>query len=300
MRIFSLAILFWGLSAQAQAQTQSEPYPDDLLDQIRSLARSIEGDLPQSVAWAKVAESHRPFADIIEGGSDETFVSARTAFQIRYADRTIMLDSGMDEEVHRYYGFGRIEPYFADVNEQVQHALLLADQIIITHEHGDHVAGVIRSPNVDRLAAKTLMNEAQIDSLANSPQLPQIQLPDELADDFSPSVFETLLAVAPGIVAIKSPGHTPGHQMLFVATANDREYLFIGDVAWSLENITAMKPRPSHTAGRIGEDVEALMQQMQWIRTLMDREGLIIVPSHDDTLLTEYAADGVLDNALRL
>lgn len=282
------------------AQEVFTPYPSDLLTRIRDASESMAEELPQSIAFAKVAESHRPFSDIIEGGSDDLFVSARTAFQIRYAQSTIMVDGGMDEEVHRYYGFGRVEPYFSETNEQVQQALLLADQIIITHEHGDHVSGVVRSPYLNQLAAKTLMNEAQVDSLINRPQLPQIQLTREQADWFAVAVFERILAVAPGMVLIKSPGHTPGHQMVYVRTSDSREFLLIGDIGWSLDNITELKLRPAQTRSRIGEDPEALMHQMRWIKEHMDRDGLIIVPSHDDLLLKRYTAEGILSDSLRL
>ena len=293
-----LALLFVCLNLSAQESFT--PYPNDLLMRVRNAATSIAGDLPQSIAYAKVAESHRPYSDIIEGGSDETFISARAAFQIRYAQRSIMIDSGMDEEVHRYYGFGRVEPYFAETNEGLQRALLAASQIIITHEHGDHVAGVIRSPFLDQIASKTLMTEAQVKTLINNPQLPQIQITEEQAKNFRVVEYGTILAVAPGVVLIKSPGHTRGHQMLYVKTANNREYLFIGDIGWSLDNITELKLRPAQTIARIGEDPDALMKQMIWIKDRMDQDGLIIVPSHDDLLLKKYAAEGILSNSLRL
>lgn len=303
-RAARVAALFgvFGLLATAQlaAQQDDEPYPENLVEQIRQTARGIPGELPAAIAFAKVAESHRPWSAIIEDGSEETFISARTAFQIQYAQRTIMVDSGMDEEVHRYYGFGRTEPYFADVNERVQQALKNADRIVFTHEHGDHIAGVIRSPMFDELAAKSILNAAQRNSLVNSPQLPQIQITQEQAEQFTLTQYDSIAAVAPGVVLITSPGHTPGHQMVFVATQDDREYLLIGDIGWSLNNITELKLRSEQTRSRIGEDANALMQQMRWLRERMDIDGMIVVPSHDDILLKEYAADGILSDALRL
>jgi|SaaInl5LU_22_DNA_1037371.scaffolds.fasta_scaffold09723_2 glyoxylase-like metal-dependent hydrolase (beta-lactamase superfamily II) len=298
MRIITLLVLL--ASSGLNAQTGFTPYPSDLLSRVRSLATSIEGDLPQSIAFAKVAESHRAYADIIEGGSEEIFVSARSAFQIRYPESTIMLDSGMDEEVHRYYGFGRTEPYFAEINERVQQALLSAEQIIITHEHGDHVAGIVRSPYFRVLAPKTLMTETQVATLTQKPQIPQIQLSTEQANALRVVEFGRVFAVAPGVVLIKSPGHTAGHQMVYVRQANNREYLFIGDIGWSMDNITEQKLRPEQTISRIGEDPEALTLQMKWIKDRMDQDGLIVVPSHDDILLKRYAEEGLLGNRLRL
>jgi len=106
------------------------------------------------------------------------------------------------------------------------------------------------------------------------------------------------MPVAPGIVLIKSPGHTPGHQMVYIRLSGGEEFLFIGDIGWSLDNITELKTRPAATAARIKEDPQALMHQMTWIKHVMDEDGIFVVPSHDDRLLKQYVADGLLGNSL--
>jgi len=116
---------------------ESAPYPANLLQRVRQAATTVPGKLAEAINFVKVAESHRTYAAVIEGGSEDPFISARSAFQIVYPDGSIMLDSGMDETVHRFYGFGRVEPYWPDVNDTVQAALRRAQLIIITHEHGE-------------------------------------------------------------------------------------------------------------------------------------------------------------------
>ncbi len=246
----------------------------------------------------KVAESHRTYAAVIEDGSEDPFISARSAFQIVYPDGSIMLDSGMDETVHRFYGFGRVEPYWPDVNDTVQAALRRAQLIIITHEHGDHVAGVLRSDYRDELAPKTILTKDQVRTLTLAPQLPEITLTPAQARDYIVVDYELILPVAPGVVLIKSPGHTHGHQMVYAQLAGGQEFLFIGDIGWSLDNITELKLRPAATIARVKEDPQALMHQMTWIKQVMDEDGLIVVPSHDDRLLTRYAEEGLLGTSL--
>jgi len=277
---------------------ESEPYPDGLLQRVRQAADTIPGDRAVSINFVKVAESHRTYAAVIEDGSDEPFISARTAFQVVYPQGTIMLDSGMDEAVHRYYGFGRDEPYWQETNDEVQAALLRAQLVLITHEHGDHVAGVLRSDHRDELAPKTMLTKDQVRTLMLAPQLPEITLTSAQARDYIVVDYELLLPVAPGIVLIKSPGHTHGHQMIYVGLEGGQEYLFIGDIGWSLDNITEMKLRPAATIARVREDPQALMHQMTWIKEVMDDADIIVVPSHDDRLLTGLAADGILGTTL--
>jgi len=36
------------------------------------------------------------------------------------------------------------------------------------------------------------------------------------------------------------------------------------------------------------------MHQMTWIKQVMNEEGIIVVPSHDDRLLKKYVEDGLL------
>jgi glyoxylase-like metal-dependent hydrolase (beta-lactamase superfamily II) len=277
---------------------ETEAYPANLLQVVRRAADAVPGELAERINFVKVAESHRTYAAVIDGGSDEPFVSARTAFQLVYPAGSIMIDSGMDETVHQYYGFGRDEPYWQEVNDSVQAALLAAKLILITHEHGDHVAGVLRSKNRVELASKTLLTKDQVRTLNFAPQLAEITLTPAQARDYLVVDYELVLPVAPGVVLIKAPGHTHGHQMIYVKLANGRENLFIGDIGWSLDNITELKLRPAATIARVKEDAQALMHQMVWIKQVMDEHDITVIPAHDDRLLTAYVEQGLLGTAL--
>lgn len=281
------------------AIAQELEYSTDLLVQIRNASRAIPGDPPVALNFVKFAESHRTYSVVIQDGSDDLFISARTAFQVIYPNGSIMIDTGMDETVHRFYGFGRIEPYWPKRNETVQTALQQANMILVTHEHGDHVAGVLRSPHRETLASKTILTKAQVNTLINSPQLPEIQLSENRAKDYVVVDYDEVLPVAPGMVLVKAPGHTPGHQMVYIRLESGAEYLLIGDVGWSLENVIEIKLRPEVTINRIGEDPTALKLQLRWLNELLNEE-IIIVPSHDDALLIKLTDNGFLGNELAL
>src|SRR5438552_12553906 len=117
------------------------------IDQIRHAARMIPGRAPLRINVLKFAESRRAKKFSVKGAPDEPSVQARTAFQIVYSDGYIMLDAGMDQQVHNFFGRGVIEPYDSNAARQVERALVGARSIIVTHEHGDHVAGVIHTPS---------------------------------------------------------------------------------------------------------------------------------------------------------
>jgi hypothetical protein len=50
---------------------------------------------------------------------------------------------------------------------------------------------------------------------------------------------------------------------------------------------------------RISEDPQALMHQLRWIKDTMEREKLLVIPSHDDVLLQDLAAKRMIGEGLR-
>ena len=159
---------------------------------------------------------------------------------------------------------------------------------------------MIRTDSREEFARKTLLTRAQVQTLTTYPQMPEIQLTPEMAGSYIVIDYESYSPVAPGIVLIKAPGHTPGHQMVYVQLASEREYLFIGDVGWTLDNVKQLKLRPEATMRRIGESAPALMFELTWIKEVMDREGLIVIPSHDDILLKDLTSRQLIGGGLAL
>jgi glyoxylase-like metal-dependent hydrolase (beta-lactamase superfamily II) len=266
------------------------------LDQIRRVAGMIPGRRALRVNVLKFAESRRSKKFSVQGAPDEPSVQARTVFQVVYADGTLMIDSGMDEQVHRFFGRGVIEPYYSDAAKQVERALRNARAIIITHEHGDHVGGVIRTPFLAELAPKTLLTRAQVEALETNPQMPEIKITPDMINRYNVVDYEKYLPFGPGLALIKAPGHTPGSQMVYVALESGREYLFIADTAWHMDGVRLIKGKD---APWIQEEGAALLAQLKWLNELYRTEkNLFIVVSHDDEEHKELIARGVLGDSL--
>ena len=266
------------------------------LDQIRQVSAVIPGRRAVRINVLKFAESLRPKKFSVEGAPDEPSIQARTVFQVVFADGTVMIDSGMDEQVHRFFGRGAIEPYDPDAAKQVERALRSARAIVITHEHGDHVAGVIRTPFISELAPKTILTRAQVEELETHPQMPEIKITPEMASRYNVIDYEKYLPLGAGMVLIKAPGHTPGSQMVYVALDSGREYLFIADTAWHMDGVRLIKGK---AAPWIQEDKAALLAQLKWLNGVYRTEkNLYVVASHDDDEHKELIAKGVLGDGL--
>jgi glyoxylase-like metal-dependent hydrolase (beta-lactamase superfamily II) len=262
------------------------------LSNIRATAALIPGRRPLRLNILKFAESRRTKNFSIKGAPADPSVQARTAFQVMYADGHIMVDAGMDQQVHRFFGRGVEEPYDIEAAGQVERALTTARLIVVTHEHGDHVAGVIRTSRARELAPKTILTRSQVETLLTTPQMPEIKLTQEMAARYLVVDYDRYFPLAAGIVLIKAPGHTPGSQMVYIALESGREYLLIGDAAWHMDGVRLTKGKD---APWITEDQNAVMSQLKWLNELSQSEPrLVIVASHDDEEHAELIRTGIL------
>jgi len=284
------ACMVWMADAPARAQDIPAWRPN--LSDIRSAAALIPGRRPLRINLLKFAESRRTKNFSVKGAPADPSVQARTAFQVMYADGHIMVDAGMDREVHRFFGRGVEEPYDADAAGQVERALATARLIVVTHEHGDHVAGVVHSARALELARKTILTRSQVQTLLTAPQIPEIRLTKETAARYVVVDYDKYWPLAAGIVLIKAPGHTPGSQMVYVALESGREYLLIGDATWHMDGVRLMKEKD---APWITEDQSAIVSQLTWLNELSRSEPrLVIVASHDAEEHADLIRNGIL------
>jgi glyoxylase-like metal-dependent hydrolase (beta-lactamase superfamily II) len=290
--ILLLVIVALGaVRGSAQVPSSAPAWTADI-GAIRAAAKTIPGRLPLRVNLFTFAESRRTKNFSVKGAPATPSVQARTAFEVVYADGTVMVDAGMDQQVHRFFGRGVEEPYFPDVARQVDEAVAAARLVLVTHEHGDHVAGVIRAVRAADVARKTILTRAQAQTLLTSPQMPEIRLTSEQASRFLVLDYDTHLPVAPGIVLVKAAGHTPGSQMVYVALESGREYLFIGDAAWHMDGVRQVAGKD---APWVAEDQRAVGAQLAWLNALSRSDPrLLVVASHDEEQHAELVRRGEL------
>ena len=284
------------------AQNAAPVWSADLAD-IRATAALIPGRRPLRINLQKFAESRRTKNFSVKGAPPDPSVQARTAFQVMFADGHVMVDAGMDRQVHSFFGRGAEDPYDAEAARRVERALTTARLIVVTHEHGDHVAGVIHTPRASDLASKTLLTRRQIQTLTTTPQVPEIALTAEAAARYRIVDYEKYFALAPGMALIEAAGHTPGSQMVFIALQSGDEYLLIGDAAWHMDGVHQVKEKD---APWITEDRTSVMDQLRWLNDLSRTRSpgparrrsstprLLIVTSHDDEQHRELIRAGSL------
>lgn len=264
------------------------------LARLRELSTAIPGPLATALNGVKFAASIRPRRLVVDGGDDTPVTMPRTAFQLVYQDRTIMLDAGMDRETHDSFGEG--EPYDEDAFSRLAQALDRASLIVLTHYHADHVAGLLRAPNFAALARKTLITTQTRDFLVNKPHRPHLKLRNEDARHFIVFDYADCVPIAPGLVLIKAPGHSPDMQMAFIRLSSGQEILHSVDAAWNLDNVRRLKGK---AAPWVKEDAAAVIAQLRWLKQVIDSEAdLALVVTHDGDLFDDLARRGVIGTAL--
>jgi glyoxylase-like metal-dependent hydrolase (beta-lactamase superfamily II) len=277
--------------AQVPERRKSADFRPDLAA-IRAMSTVLPGALPLAVNGVRVAASVRPRKFVIEGGDDTAVTMPRTAFQIVYPDCSVMIDSGLDKATHASFSPDKPEPYFAEQFAKLERALAKARLIVLTHHHADHVAGVMCAPNFPELAGKTIITMGVADCMINTPHRPHLKLAPQALD------YPQYYPVAPGVVLIQSPGHSPDSQMVFIRMQSGREILHSVDSAWIMDNIMEVKGK---AAPWVKEDVPAVMAQLRWLKTVAETEkNITILVTHDDELFDRLTRNGTIGEELAI
>ncbi len=282
--LVSASLPFVNLAHAKQIDSAVNPQLPDVkfapdLQQIRRLAETMVGELPTTINIIKIADTFRNENLVMEDGDPNKMITlARAAHQVVYPSGTIMIDSGMDEVTHDYFG-AKTDPFYKDQYEQLDKALRQANLIVLSHYHADHVAGVVRSPNFDEIAHKVWVASDTAELMVNNPHKDSVAISQEKVDRFICADFARYYPIAPGIVAIKAPGHTPDSKMFYIKLQNGQEFLHSIDTGWTMDNIRQQKMK---NAPWVKEDKEALQAQYHWINQLeKDQANIIQFNSHD-------------------
>ena len=218
---------------------------------------------------------------------------AAYSYQVVLPTDTVIIDTAFDAALGAVVG-ARIDD---DAYARMEMAMAAATQIVITHEHSDHIGGILAYDDPQGIARALRLNSEQVASLPRY----GLAWPAELSD-YAPIDYPDMLAIAPGVVLIRAPGHSPGSQMVYVKREDGRELLFIGDVGWTDRNIDSGKGRPRLVSQfLLQEDRDAVFAELAMLKALREAEpALVIVPGHDVAAIDALIADGAMGAQFRM
>jgi len=155
-------------------------------------------------------------------------------------------------------------------------------EVVLTHTHGDHIDGTVH------LRTRVLSNEAELHYLATAmpsvtrrvlrQPLPPRFAPEPLVLDSGPfGAFPRSKALSDDgrIVAVDTPGHTPGHISVICVDDEDRHVMLAGDTTDSLEQLHALR------ADAVAPHPKVHIATMKTILAHCAQHPTIYLPSHD-------------------
>lgn len=257
------------------------------LNEVRKLAGSMPGDKPTEVRFEKITGFHAPHGAVMAGAGWGTTDMTVYSYQLVFPTHRAIIDTAMDEKVAKSGGADRFDD---KAYQHVVTAMNEADLIAVTHEHYDHLAGLAMQPNAKELVKKSKITKQQLEKQ----YLPWTR-PSEPFEGYTPLDYDKYAAIAPGVVLIRAAGHTLGSQLVYVQRADGSELIFLGDVAWHLENVEQQRERARLVTLVVGEDRAQVGLELRELHRLMSAEPkLSLVPGHDAEQNAKLAAAGVM------
>ena len=282
---FTLVIAFVAIAKYFLLDTAAGPAGTYVIDLAALHAAATgNGPLPSHIEVERVGDFAFPRTLVVAGGGFRMHPMVLVAHRIVWPGRTFLIDTAMSPEDGARLPQGKFDKA---AYARVENAVQTAQGILFTHEHVDHVGGVARAPQFDAIAGNVLMTREQFDG----PKLERDKWNPGTLERLKPFEYRGLHRVAPGIVLQKAPGHSSGTQLIYVELANGTRYLFVGDIAWSEDNIRLQRGRPGLVTVLGNEDRAAVAAQLKAIAALP--KSVHVVVAHDPVALKRDLSAGL-------
>ncbi|MET0372872.1 MAG: MBL fold metallo-hydrolase [Rhizorhabdus sp.] len=252
---------------------------------LRRLADAVPGPKPETIAVQIVGWRRVPGTVMAAGTGLKRTLVGIYAIRVRGPWGDVMIDSGFSAADADRLGLEKFTPA---EQARVDAALRTARRIVVTHEHPDHLYGQLRLPDFARVAPRALILREQG---PDAPLAGKAPWPRGARGRIAPFSYNGMTAIAPGVVLVRTPGHTPGSQMIYVRLAGGREVLFAGDTATMARNWKELRARSRLVSDFLApEDRTAVFGWLKALQALhRAAPAVFIVPGHDFEYLLHNA-----------
>jgi len=207
-----------------------------------------------------------------------------TAWLISGGDKPVLVDSSFRsvEDAHAMQGLTARRSERQTLEYQLGlHGVSLHDigYLIHTHIHMDHAGQDYLLPNARILVQRAELQNAAAPDIYPIPfydRLNVARLIDQLWNRVD--VLDGDTEPLPGIRCVPMPGHTPGHQAIYVATQSGTS-IICGDAAMNVASNVDKLVAPGF--------LDNMADTMKGLRKLK-REGTHILPTHDPDVYSKH------------
>lgn len=285
-----LIVAGWFLVETGASLPQKARFSLDL-EALRAAAGPDEAR-PVEARAERVASAMMPAAAVMAGAGFHKIQFGFYVWQFRYTDgATAVIDAVHSHATHEGNHHG---PDYNDAAWTRQEAAVAAARVMAaTHEHYDHAGGFAESAHYAEFGDRLKLTEAQRRK-ARFGGGGDLSGPPTLASGPEGSIHP----IAPGLVAVDVPGHTPGSQLIYVRLRGGRELLLIGDVVWQGFVLEREGSRPRLLS--LIEDGDAVRHQTRAIIDFAKAHPEVdVVVAHDVAAMDARFRNGSVQEGLR-
>lgn len=294
--VMKLALIFASLLAVMSAETVYAADGPQLtaaqnFSQAPGIYRVVIGDFKVTVLTDGTTPV--PFGHIMHGidrhaleaqfrnaGESVDRETSINAFLIDTGERRILIDAGAGKV------FGSCCGHLVDTLRIAGYDPKSIDDVLLTHVHGDHSAGLTRDgerqfPNADVFLAKSELDYWMSDSARARAKANHQQMFVEGRAALAPYLaagrirtFSGKTILFPGIEAIPAPGHTPGHTFYDIESRGHRMRV-VGDIIHAAE---VQLPNPKVTVDFDADEVQAAQTRIKALEDLSQSHELVAGP----------------------
>jgi glyoxylase-like metal-dependent hydrolase (beta-lactamase superfamily II) len=251
-------------------------------------ASSVRRIVPLTMGWERLPKSYSVHGDT----SGDVLVEPVPAIALDTDDGWTLIDAGFNTTLirdarfrDRFHGANHaIVPILPDgdgeplEDELGAHGVALADiaRIYLSHLHNDHAGGLrLFDPSVP-----VFVQRAELEYGMSGHPFPEQHGMFRIDYD-DPRINWQLLdgdaTLAPGVEAVFTPGHTPGHQSFLVETQDGGGYAFAFDAA----DLTEQVEQERGPGGFVHCEAQDALDSLLRFKAIAARRGLPVVPGHD-------------------
>lgn len=263
------------------------------------MGNGVRGIVPLTMGWEDLPRS----VSVHGAPAEERLREPVPALLLLCDGGWLLLDTGFNVALindpalrRRFHGRPEFRPILPGPGEPLEEALAaagldLADvhAVAVSHLHNDHAGGL------KHFAGRVPVHVQRAELAYGLGSHPDPEQHGIFRVDFDDPRIDWRVAdgdteIAPGVTAVFTPGHTPGHQSFVVdldESVGGGGFVFAFDAADLTENIE----REVAVGGRIGASAADSVEQIRRLKRIAAERGYRLVPGHDPDVWPKLTAE---------